>query len=102
PYLASQAERRLRTTARGQAVLKMVGNKPITNPSTAETLALSYAEKLSADVHGISDQDFGVIRAKYNDSQIVELTTTTCYFNYLVRMAEAFRLPVEDWAFAKA
>ena len=98
----AQTERRLRGTPRGAALLKAFpGTGPVTNPSTPDTMALSYAEKLSLDVHGISDADFAKVRTMYNDSQVVELTLTTCFFNYLIRYAEAFKLPVEDWAFEK-
>lgn len=101
-YVAAQTERRLRTTPRGAALLKAFpGVGPVPNPGTPDNMALSYAEKLSLDVHGISDADFAKVRTMYNDSQVVELTLTTCFFNYLIRYAEAFRIPVEDWAFEK-
>jgi AhpD family alkylhydroperoxidase len=88
-YLASQMERRLQSTARGKAFLaKAISDAPA-------TLALSYIENLTKDIHGVSDADFRQARAHYNDNQLVELTITTCFFNYLVRFAEAFRLPVE-------
>ncbi len=88
-YLTSQMERRLKASPRGKEFLA----KP---PSDAgSSLALSYAEKLTKDIHGVSDADFRQVRAQYNDSQVVELTITTCFFNYLVRFAEALQLPVE-------
>lgn len=88
-YLTSQMERRLNATPHGKAFLAKA-------PTDAEsTLALSYAEKLTKDIHGVTDADFRQVRTQYNDNQVVELTITTCFFNYLVRFAEAFRLPVE-------
>lgn len=92
-YLTSQMERRLKATPRGVALMAKAPGA--TGP---EGLALSYVEKLTKDVHGVSDADFRQVRAQFNDSQVVELTITTCFFNYLVRFAEAFRLPVEGSA----
>jgi hypothetical protein len=47
-------------------------------------------------VQGVSDENFRRVRQYYNDSQIVELTTTTCFFAYMTRFTEALRLPVEE------
>lgn len=101
-YLAVHSERLLRETEAGRAILPLVDRPTDTHPAIAEELALSYAEKLTRGVHGVSDEDFRLVRTRFNDSQIVELTTTTCYFNYLVRFVEALRLPVESWALEPA
>jgi AhpD family alkylhydroperoxidase len=65
----------------------------------SDRLALKYADWLTPDVHGVSDADFRTVRAYFNDSQVVELTLTVCFFNYFTRMSEAFNLPVEPWVF---
>jgi len=94
-YLFAHTNRWLRAGEKGQALLKNWEDKK--NFSEAERLAIDYAEKLTNDIHGVSDADFGRIRGAYNDSQIVELTMTVSFFNHFVRLVEAANLPVEDW-----
>lgn len=101
PYLAAHASRRLRATNDGRAVLALF-DRGAALGSTAPAIAISYAGKLTRGVHGVSNEDFRLVRSQFNDSQIVELTTTTCFFNYLVRFVEALRLPVEPWALEPA
>lgn len=60
--------------------------------------AIAYAESLTRDIHGVTDEQFARVRAQFTDSEVVELTITTAFFNHLVRFAETVRLPVEDWA----
>lgn len=99
PYLALHTERRLRSTERGREVLALLGITPIASTSkTAESLAISYGESLTKAVLGVTNDQFAAVKAHYNDSQVVELTTTTCMFNYLVRFVEALALPTEPWA----
>ena len=98
PYLYAHANRWLRASEKGQVLLKNWEAKK--GFSEAELIALEYAEKLTNDIHGVSDADFARVRAAYNDSQIVELTMTVCFFNHFVRLVEATNLPVEDWVLA--
>lgn len=94
-YLFSHSSRWLKASEKGNAVLaNLKSNKPL---SESEQIAIRYAELLTKDIHGVSDVDFAKTRAVYNDSQIVELTMTVCFFNYFTRMVEALNLPVEDW-----
>jgi AhpD family alkylhydroperoxidase len=94
-YLFAHTNRWLKATDKGQNLLKnWETQKDFTE---AEKIALEYAEKLTNDIHGVSDEDFAKTRGFYNDSQIVELTMTTCFFNHFVRFVEATNLPVEDW-----
>ncbi|MCU1327209.1 MAG: Carboxymuconolactone decarboxylase family protein [Bryobacterales bacterium] len=101
PYLAVHANRLMLATEGGKALVPVLG-KTIVRPTSAEEMAISYADKLTRGIHAVSDEDFRLIRTRFNDNQIVELTTTTCYFNYLVRFVEATRLPVEPWALTPA
>ena len=101
-YLAVHAERLLQTTEEGRTLLSAMGSGQPTKSGSSEDLALSYAEKLTRAIHGVSDTDFRLVRTRFNDSQVVELTTTTCFFNYLVRFVEALNLPVEAWALEPA
>lgn len=95
PYLYAQTNRWLRATDKGQTLLKNWNNQK--SFSDAEKIALEYAEKLTNDIHGVTDADFAKARGVYNDSQLIELTMTTCFFNHFVRFVEATNLPVEDW-----
>ncbi len=94
-YLYAHTNRWLRATDKGQNLLKNWENKK--SFSEAELLAIDYAEKLTNNIHGVSDADFAKVRGVFNDSQIVELTMTVCFFNQFVRFVEATNLPVEDW-----
>jgi AhpD family alkylhydroperoxidase len=102
PYVAAHAERLLRATARGQALLTAIRSENLDSISPADRLALKYADWLTPDVHGVSDDDFRTVRGYFNDSQVVELTLTVCFFNYFTRMTEGFNLPVESWALSSA
>lgn len=101
PYLAVHANRLMLATDNGKALAATLA-KTIVRPASAEEMAISYADKLTRGIHAVSDEDFRLIRTRFNDSQIVELTTTTCFFNYLVRFVEATHLPVEPWALTPA
>jgi AhpD family alkylhydroperoxidase len=94
-YLYAQTNRWLRATDKGQNLLKSWEDKK--SFSEAERIALDYAEKLTNDIHGVTDEDFAKTRGFYNDSQVIELTMTVCFFNHFVRFVEATNLPVEDW-----
>lgn len=95
PYLYAQTSRWLRSSARGGELL--AGWSDVKTMSDAERIAVEYAEKLTDDIHGVSDEEFATTRGFYNDSQLIELTMTVCFFNHFVRFIEATNLPVEDW-----
>lgn len=97
PYSAAHAMRWLRSSDRGRAMLTQIRADKLSALPPAEQLALSYADQLTQGVHDVSDADFQKTRAAYNDSQIVELTMTVCFFNYFTRLNEALNLPVESW-----
>lgn len=60
-------------------------------------LALRYAADLTRDIHGVSDADFRTLRGRFNDAQVVELTLTTCFFNYFARLTAGLGLAPESW-----
>lgn len=66
--------------------------------SAPDHLALRYAERLTQNIHGVDEAEFERLRAHFNDSQIVELTLTTCFWNYFTRLSSGWNLPVEAWA----
>lgn len=100
PYLFSHTNRWLKASDKGNAILtNLKTNKAL---SEAEQTAIRYAELLTKDIDGITDAEFAKARAHFNDSQIVELTMTVCFFNYFVRLVEALNLPTEDWVLTSA
>lgn len=95
PYLSAHTTRWLKASEKGNAILtNLKANKPLTE---AEQIAVRYADLLTNSIDGVTDAEFAKTRAIYNDSQIVELTMTVCFFNYFVRMVEALNLPTEEW-----
>jgi alkylhydroperoxidase family enzyme len=98
PYVAVHEQRALRRTPRGAALLEAVKNGKEASLSERDRLALTYVELLTRDVHGVSDADFARMRGRFDDSEMVELTLVTCFFNYFVRVCEGLALPVEPWA----
>src|SRR6266699_6155550 len=98
PYTAAHVERLLRSTERGNVILAALKSNQTATLSLPEQRALAYAEESSKHVDGLSDADFQSARAFYNDSQVVELAFTSCFFNYFTRFSEALNLPVESWA----
>lgn len=100
PYVAAHLQRFLKASERGQKLLAGLRSNELAAMPVADQMALKYAELLTGDVHGVSDEDFQKTRAYFNDSQIVELTMTVCFFNYFTRFCEALNLPVEPWAIA--
>lgn len=101
-YVGAHMARWLGRTDRGKAALAALRAGDESSLPPADALAVRYAELLSRDVHGITDAEFARVRAHYDDSEIVELTTTTCFLNYFTRMAEGLALPVEPWALEAA
>ncbi|NOT49452.1 MAG: hypothetical protein HOP17_17145 [Acidobacteria bacterium] len=95
PYLYAQANRWMRASRSGREMLADWVNRAA--QPAAEKLAVDYAERLTKDIHGVTDTDFAAVRSVYNDAQIVELTMTVCFFNHFVRLAEGLNLPVETW-----
>ena len=85
-YLFAHSSRWLRASEHGSNLLKNWDDKK--SFSEAELAAIDYAEKLTGDIHGVSDADFAKVRGFYNDSQIVELTMTVAFFNHFVRSSK--------------
>lgn len=96
PYALAHANRWLRASQRGRELLLLLPTADA-RLTRDERLAITYAERLTRDIHGIDEQYFREVRAAFNDSQVVELTMAVCFFNYFARMCEALALPVEAW-----
>ena len=100
PYLAAHLTRILKATEKGRALLSLSANgepKHSEPKADAERLALRYATTLTKAVHGVNDTEFALVRAYYNDAQIVELSSVTCFFNYFARFCQGAGLPLEAW-----
>jgi AhpD family alkylhydroperoxidase len=97
PYLAAHAKRLLRSTDDGKTILAAIAADKIASLPVEQRLALTYADELSPEFGGVDDRTFREVRGYYNDSQIVELTLSVCFFNYFTRLAEGLNLPVEEW-----
>lgn len=97
-YPAIHLQRLLRASDNGQKLLAHLQANDLSGMSASEQAAVRYAELLTRDIHGVSEAEFQKTRASFNDSQIVELTMTTCFFNYFLRYCEGANLPVEKWA----
>jgi AhpD family alkylhydroperoxidase len=97
-YPAVHLQRLLRASDNGQKLLAKLQSNDLAALSMGEQAALRYAELLTREIHGVTDAEFQKTRASFNDSQIVELTMTTAFFNYFLRYCEGANLPVEKWA----
>jgi AhpD family alkylhydroperoxidase len=99
PYGAVHATRLLRATGPdGDRLLTSLRANRLDALPQEERLALRWAELQTQDIHGMSDDEFRLLRGYYSDSEIVELTFTVCLFNYFTRMVEGLHLAVESWA----
>jgi AhpD family alkylhydroperoxidase len=92
-YAGAHFQRMLEGTEAGRS---LIGKLDMPADESA-ALALRYAEWLTRDIHGVTDENFRSIRTRFTDPQIVELTLAVCFFNYFNRYTEALSLPVEDW-----
>lgn len=102
PYTVAHLERLLRSTDGGPQILSKLqkaGAGRSGDAESAETIALDYAEWLTRDIGGVTDERFRKVRPFYTDAQIVELTITVAFFNFYTRFVEALHLPVEPWVF---
>jgi AhpD family alkylhydroperoxidase len=97
-YPAVHLQRLLRASDKGRKLLAQLQANDLASMSASEQAAVRYAELLTRDIHGVGEAEFQKTRASFNDSQIVELTMTTCFFNYFLRYCEGANLPVEKWA----
>lgn len=97
PYVATHMIRVLKGNERGKVLHSALEASAVTRLSTTEQAALHYAEALTRTVN-IAPSDFERVAAVFNDSEVVELTMTVCFFNFFTRYTEALNLPVEAWA----
>jgi alkylhydroperoxidase family enzyme len=62
----------------------------------AERAALSFAERMTTDAHGVDEEVWAELRAHFDEGQIVELAAVIGLFNYFNRFNDALRVPVTE------
>ena len=58
----------------------------------AELAALSLAERMTTDAHGVDEEVWATLREHYDEGQIVELAAVIGLFNYFNRFNDALRV----------
>jgi alkylhydroperoxidase family enzyme len=60
----------------------------------AELAAISLAERMTTDAHGVDEEVWATLRDYFDEGQIVELAAVIGLFNYFNRFNEALRIEV--------
>ena len=60
----------------------------------AERAALSLAERMTTDAHGVDEEVWATLREHFDEGQIVELAAVIGLFNYFNRFNDALRVDV--------
>jgi len=102
PYVVAYLEHTLRSTQWGIAALNRMRSGKMIQFAPEDQAALNYAADVTSHATSISDLDYRAVRGYFNDSQIVEITLSVCFFNYLTRVTNALNLPTEDWTLSTA
>lgn len=95
-YTVAYTSHLMRGTQKGRELLQLIDAAAGTTPP--EAAALQFATELGQGPTHLTEATFGLARRHFNDSEIVELVTTTCFFSYFTHLVEGMRLPVESWS----
>jgi len=70
------------------------------NPNFSETerLVLEYADRMTSTPVEVSDALFARLREKFNEAQLVELTSSIAWENYRARFDHAFGIEAENFS----
>ena len=60
----------------------------------AERAALTLAERMTTDAHGVDEEVWAELRTHWDEGQIVELAAVIGLFNYFNRFNDALRVDV--------
>ncbi len=60
----------------------------------AERAALSLAERMTTDAHGVDEEVWANLKAHFDDGQIVELAAVIGLFNYFNRFNDALHVEI--------
>ncbi|MCP5059076.1 MAG: hypothetical protein GY937_20420 [bacterium] len=66
--------------------------------SELEKLALDYAVALSDTPADVSDELFEALRSRLNEAQLIELTATVAWENFLARFNRGFAVEAEGFS----
>jgi alkylhydroperoxidase family enzyme len=81
--------RRLGTT---EAELAALEKGKMSRFAERERLALEFAEKLTTDSNGVSDELFRQLRSQFDEGEIVEIAAVAGIFNYFNRVNNALQM----------
>jgi alkylhydroperoxidase family enzyme len=62
----------------------------------AERAALTLAERMTTDAHGVDEEVWAELRTHWDEGQIVELAAVIGLFNYFNRFNDALHVPVSQ------
>jgi alkylhydroperoxidase family enzyme len=68
------------------------------NFSETERLVLEYADRMTSTPVEVSDALFARLREKFNEAQLVELTSSIAWENYRARFDHAFGIEAENFS----
>jgi alkylhydroperoxidase family enzyme len=68
------------------------------NFSDLERLVLEYADGMTRTPVEVSDAQFARLREKFNEAELVELTSAIAWENYRARFDHAFGIEAENFA----
>jgi len=57
-----------------------------------EKAALRFAEQMTRDSHGVSDEQFAELRRHFDEGEVVELASVIGLFNYFNRFNDALNM----------
>ena len=60
----------------------------------AELAAISLAERMTTDAHGVDEEVWATLREHFDEGQVVELAAVIGLFNYFNRFNEALHIEV--------
>lgn len=60
----------------------------------AERAALTLAERMTTDAHGVDEDVWADLREHFDDGQIIELASVIGLFNYFNRFTDALHIEV--------
>jgi alkylhydroperoxidase family enzyme len=60
----------------------------------AERAALSLAERMTTDAHGVDEDVWAELKEHFDDGQIIELAAVIGLFNYFNRFNDALRVNI--------
>ncbi len=62
--------------------------------TSAERAALTLAERMTTDAHGVDEEVWASVREHFDEVQVIELAAVIGLFNYFNRFNDALRVPV--------